>query len=488
MEDHFARNRRRLAEMIGPEGLAVIPAAAPGVRNSDVEHPFRQDSDFFYLTGFGEPHAVAVIAPDHPEGEFTLFVQPGDRRREIWDGPRAGVEGAREHHAADAAYPVGDFAGRLLKMAEGRSVIWHSLASGPRTKPILDLLDKVHNLRTRLGAQFPARLFDLRPVLSELRLRKSPQEIARLREACALTAEGHREAMRAAGPGRWEYQVQAAMESVWRMGGSPRDGYPSIVASGPNACILHYVENSRRMEDGELLLVDAACELHHFSSDVTRTFPVSGSFTTPQRLVYQVVLEAQEAAIAACRPGAHIRSPHHAALRVLVEGMVEMGLLPTDAETAMSMHIYQEFFMHGTSHWLGMDVHDVGAYRVDGADRPLEPGMALTVEPGLYVDPSRPEVEFTMLEHDSDQWARERMIDPAAASARQKPLRAEAPKVTHSIPPEFLGIGVRIEDDILITADGHENLTHDLPRAPDEVEALCREAPRHGGGWMGRGR
>ena len=481
MEDPFAHNRRRLADLIGPEGLAVVRAAVPGLRNPDVEHSFRQDSDFHYLTGFGEPHAVAVIAPGHAEAGYTLFVRPRDRRREIWDGPRAGVEGAREIHGADAAHPVAEFDDRLAELARGRSVIWCSLAALSLPKSILSLLDKAHNLRTRLGVEFPRRLGDLRSLLSELRLEKSPQEIEWLREACSLTMEGHREAMRFAAPGRWEYQVQAAMENVWRMGGSRRDGYPSIVASGPNACVLHYVDNNRRMESGDLLLVDAACELHHFTSDITRTFPVSGSFTTPQRRVYQVVLDAQKAAIAACRPGRTVRSPHEAALGVLVEGMVELGLLPTGAEEAMSMHLYQEFFMHGTSHWLGMDVHDVGAYRVDGEHRSLAPGMALTVEPGLYVDPSRPEVELTMLEHDADQWARERMLDSSAA-ARHEQLRREAPKVTHPVPPELLGIGVRIEDDVVITSEGHEVLTAELPRAPDEVEALCRETSRPGRG------
>lgn len=473
MENTFAHNRRRLAELVGTQGVAVVMAAAPRVRNTDVEFPFRQDADFYWITGFEEPHAVAVIAPGHPEGDFFLFVQPKDRSREIWDGPRAGVEGAQEDYGADAAYPVASFADRLLKLAEGRSAIWCSLAAPARARPIMDLLAKAHNLRTRLGAQYPSRLHDLRPYLSEWRLVKSPQEITWLQQACDLTIAGHREAMRFAEPGRWEYQVQAVMEKVWRMGGSERDGYPSIVASGPNACILHYVDNSRRMEEGDLLLVDAACELHHFTSDVTRTFPVSGTFTTPQRRVYQLVLDAQAAAIAACGPGNHIRSPHQQALAVLNEGMVEMGLLPTDAEAAMNMHLYQEFFMHGTSHWLGMDVHDVGAYRVAGADRALEPGMVLTVEPGLYVDPSRSEVEFTMLEYDADQWAQERLRDPAA-SERQEQLREKAPKVTHPIPVELLGIGVRIEDDVLITRNGRQVLTDALPKTPEEVEALCQ--------------
>ena len=446
MDNPFSHNRRRLTELIGPDGLAVVMAGVPSVRNPDVEHPFRQDSDFFYLTGFGEPHAAAVIAPGHPDGDFTMFVQPRNRQREVWDGPRAGVDGAKEDHGADAAYPISEFDRRLPLLARGRSVIWHSLASSARPKKVMNLLEKAETLRNRLGVDFPRQVSDLRPVLSELRLRKSEQEIQWLREACDLTMEGHREAMRYARPGRWEYQVQAAMESVWRLGGSPRDGYPSIVASGPNACILHYVNNDRRMEAGDLLLVDAACELHHFTSDITRTFPVCGSFSSPQRRVYQLVLSAQEAALAACRPGNHIRSPHEAALGVLVEGMVEMGLLPTGVDQGMNMHLYQEFFMHGTSHWLGMDVHDVGAYRRQGAHRTLEPGMALTVEPGLYVDPSRPQVEFAMLEFDSDQWMLDRMLDPSAAD-RQKELREQAPKVTHAIPPELLGIGVRIEDE-----------------------------------------
>lgn len=478
MEGAHAHNRRRLAEQIGPEGLAVVMAGVPGLRNPDVDHAFRQDSDFFYLTGFGEPHAAAVIAPGRPGEEFTLFVQPRDRQREIWDGPRAGTEGAMELYGADASYPVAEFDKRLLKLAEGRSVIWHSMAGGARPQQVTDLLERAQPLRSRLGVELPRHLSDLRPVLAELRLFKSPREIQWLREACDLTMEGHREAMRFAGPGQWEYQVQAAMENIWRMGGSPRDGYPSIVASGSNACILHYVDNNRRMEEGDLLLVDAACELRHFTSDITRTFPVSGSYTTAQRRVYQVVLDAQEAAIAACRPGNHIRSPHEAAVGVLVEGMVEMGLLPGGVDEAMSMHLYLEFFMHGTSHWLGMDVHDVGHYRLDGAHRSLEPGMALTVEPGLYVDPSRPEVEFTMLEFDADRWMTERMLNPSAAG-RHKAMREEAPKVKHPIPPELLGIGVRIEDDVVITAGGCDVLTADLPKAPDAVEELCRESPLH---------
>ena len=248
MTDTYAHNRRQLAEKVGPEGLAVVMAGVPGLRNPDVDYAFRQDSDFFYLTGFEEPHAAAVIAPGHPEGEFALFVQPRDRQREIWDGPRAGTEGAKELYGADASYPVADFDKRLLQLAEGRSVIWHPVAGGARTRQVMSLLEKSQALRTRLGVELPRYLSDLRPVLAELRLFKSPQEIQWLRDACDLTMEGHREAMRFAEPGRWEYQVQAAMENVWRMGGSPRDGYPSIVASGSNA--LHPPLRQQQPADG----------------------------------------------------------------------------------------------------------------------------------------------------------------------------------------------------------------------------------------------
>jgi Xaa-Pro aminopeptidase len=313
-----------------------------------------------------------------------------------------------------------------------------------------------------------------------MRLRKSASEIESLRAACELSAMGHMEAMRFGRPELAEYQVQAAMEYVWREGGSPRNGYPSIVASGPNACILHYTENDRIIEEGDLVLIDAACEIDYFSSDITRTWPANGQFTSPQRAVYEVVLAAQKAAITTARPGATIRSTHEIATEVLTEGLVELGLLPRGLEDSLAMNHQREFFMHGTSHWLGMDVHDAGAYRVEGKPRNLEPGMSFTVEPGLYID-GREEIEFALYPYDIDEHLEATLIDPASANRRLQEGRDNAEKVVHQIPEELRGIGVRIEDDILITADGHENLTHFVPRKIDEVEALCREQS-----WLAR--
>lgn len=473
--DRFAEHRRRLAEVVGPDGIAVVPAALPAIRNHDVEHHFRQDSDFFYLTGFQEPEAVAVIAPGHPDGEFTLFVRPRDRQQEIWNGYRAGVEGAKERFAADAAYPVGQLDEVLPRLAAGRGVLFYRLGNPHHDQRITALVERMRSYQERWGLPSLEAVRDVGRVLAEMRIRKSPSEIESLRAACDLSVEGHREAMRFARPGLYEYQVQAAMEYVWREGGSPRNGYGSIVASGPNACILHYVENDREIEDGDLILIDAAAEVDYFSSDITRTFPANGSFTSPQMAIYEVVLAAQRQALAVCRPGSSIRQVHDRAVEVLTEGLVELGLLPRGVEDSLAMHHYQEFFMHGTSHWLGMDVHDAGSYRAEGKPRVLEPGMVFTVEPGLYVAADRPEVELALLEFDRDEWLERRLLDPAGAKQAEEEAKEAAEKVTHRVPEDFLGIGVRIEDDVLITEEGHENLTAAVPSHPPEVEALCSE-------------
>src|SRR5690606_15393688 len=276
-------------------------------------------------------------------------------------------------------------------------------------------------------------------------------------------------------PDLYEYQVQAAMEYVWREAGSRRNGYPSIVASGPNACILHYVENDRRIEDGDLVLIDAAAEVDYYSSDITRTFPANGSFTAPQRAIYDVVLAAQRAAMEQARPGAPWRAMHDTAVRVLTEGLVDLGLLPRGVDESLAMNHYREYYFHGTGHWLGLDVHDRGSYRIDGESRPLAPGMVFTVEPGLYLDVSKPKRSFALLEYDVDRWMEERILEGDAARRRQDEALAEAEQVEFEIPEEFVGIGVRIEDDLLITEDGHENLTATVPTEPEEVEALCAE-------------
>jgi Xaa-Pro aminopeptidase len=282
--------------------------------------------------------------------------------------------------------------------------------------------------------------------------------------------------MRFARPGLFEFQVQAALEYHWRLDGSRHNGYPSIVASGANACVLHYVENDRLVEDGDLILIDAAAEVDGYSSDITRTFPANGRFTGPQRALYEVVHAAFQRGLEMSGPGSSLRAIHDAATRVLTEGMVELGLLPRSVEESLSMHHYNEFFFHGTGHWLGLDVHDAGTYRVDGVPRKLEPGMAFTVEPGLYVSPEKSEITLTLLEYDRDEWRQRRIQEGrASALAKEQEAKESAEKITHTLPPEFLGIGIRVEDDVVITDDGHENLTDTVPSRLDEVEALCAE-------------
>jgi Xaa-Pro aminopeptidase len=476
MTDRFREHRDNLSRIIGTGGIAVVPAAAETVRNHDVHHHFRQDSDFVYLTGFSEPDAVAVIVPGHPDGDFQLFVRPRDREMEIWNGYRAGIEGAVQRHGADAAHDLADLDSLLPRLMLGRETLFYRMGNPRHDSRITSILGMARNYRERYGRPAPSAVHDLGSLIAELRIVKNAPEIESLRAACELTAEGHREAMRFSRPGLYEYQIQAAMEFIWREGGSPDNGYPSIVASGPNAIVLHYIENDRQVEDGDLVLIDAACEIDFYSSDITRTFPANGSFSAPQRRVYEAVLDAHHQAIRSVRPGGTIRDTHDIARRVLTGHMVELGLLPTDADQAMEMHLYREFFMHGTSHWLGLDVHDAGAYRTADGHRTLEPGMCFTVEPGIYIAADRPEVEFTLLSHDLDAWTERRVVEgTSAARAAEAKERDAAEKVTHRIPEELLGIGIRIEDDILVTIDGHENLTATVPSDPDKVERLCGE-------------
>ena len=476
MSDRFSAHRSALAAAIGEGSLAVIPAASETIRNDDVTHPFRQDSDFHYLTGFHEPDAVCVLVPGHPEGAFHLFVRPRDPEMEIWTGYRVGVEGARERFVADAAYELSELDEMLPRLMQGRETLFYRLGNDTHDAAMRRLLDTARSHHGRFGSPVPLAVHDVGAIVADLRLRKSVSEIESLRAACELSAEGHREAMRFARPDLYEYQVQAAMEFVWREGGSPRNGYPSIVASGPNAIVLHYTENDRQIEDGDLLLIDAAAEVDMYSSDITRTFPANGTFTPAQRALYDVVLAAERAGIGVARPGATLRDVHDASTRVLAEGLSDLGLIPRSADDILSMHLYRQFFMHGTSHWLGLDVHDAGSYRVAGVHRSLEAGMSFTVEPGIYIAPDKPEVEFTLLAHDLDVWTERRILQGASAAREAESAEREAAEiVTHRLPPEFLGIGIRIEDDILITPDGHENLTASVPTDPDRIEALCAE-------------
>ena len=473
----FADRRLRFAAALG-DAIAVIPGALEVRRNGDVNYEFRQSSDFFFLTGFDEPDAVAVINPAHAKERYVLFVRPRDRELEIWNGRRAGVEGAVATYGADAAYPIDLLDEKLREYLIGRRALCYRLGNAAFDGRITRLLAELRLARAR-GLQVPVAVEDPAPLLAELRLRRSPAELERHRRACAISRDAHIEAMRYARPGLYEYQVQAALEFVFRASGSPRNGYPSIVASGPNACILHYGENSRRLEDGDLLLIDAGCEYGYHAADITRTFPVTGRFSSAQRAIYELVLKAQLAGIAAARPGHRYEAVHEAARRVLAEGLVALGLVPRGLADTLAMHHYREFYMHGTGHWLGMDVHDVGDYRVEGKSRELEPGMVFTVEPGLYFDPDRETATFYLREYSEDEmWERRLRLGLAAAKKLEEEEKAKAATLVHPIPKEFRGIGVRIEDDVLITADGVEVLTAGTPKTVAEIERVCAEPPR----------
>jgi Xaa-Pro aminopeptidase len=474
--DSYAARRRQLSDEIGENAVAIIPAAIEVIRSNDTTFDFHQDPDFLYLTGFPEPDAVAVITPGHPDGEYTLFVRPRDPEMEAWNGYRSGTEGAIERFGADRSHELGHLDEMLSRLMIGREVLWYRTGHPIHDDRIASLISRAREHRERYGEAVPSAVHDVSVLLATMRQRKSPEEVDSLRRAGALSARGHAEAMRFAAPGVYEYQVQAAMEYHWRQAGARHNGYPSIVASGANACILHYVENDRRIEDGDLILVDAAAEVDGYSADITRTFPANGRFTGPQRAIYEVVHAAFEKGLDMSAPGSSLRAIHDAATRVLTEGMVELGLLPGGAEEALAMHHYSQFYFHGTSHWLGLDVHDMGTYRVDGTPRKLEPGMVFTVEPGLYIAPEKAEITLTLLEYDQDEWNRRRIIEGrAAAQAKEAEAREKAKKITHTVPTEFLGIGVRIEDDLVITDGGHENLTDTVPSQLDQVEALCAE-------------
>lgn len=476
MSNRFVEARRRLADVIGTDGIAVIPAAHEVIRNYDVTHEFCQDTAFWYLTGFHEPEAVAVIAPGHDDGDYTLFVRPKDPDVEVWTGIRAGTEGAKLDYAADQAYEVSQFNDVLERMMHGREVLWYSTGNDHYDDRIAAIVNKARSHRERMGGTVPSTVRDVSVPLGEMMLFKGPDEASSLRQACELSAEGHMEAMRFADPGMYEYQVQAALEYFWRLRGSPRNGYPSIVAAGANACILHYVENDDIIGEDDLILIDAAAEIDGYSSDITRTFPANGRFKPPQRAIYETVLGAQKKGIELAVPGSNLKMIHDESTRILTEGMVELGLLPRSLDESLAMHLYRQFFMHRTSHWLGLDVHDRGSYRIDGTHRPLEAGMSFTVEPGIYVAPDKAEIELTLLEYDPEDWNERRIrMGTKAAAAAEAEEKENAEKLTHRLPDEYLGLGVRIEDDIFITPEGHENMTELVPKEIEAVEALCAD-------------
>jgi len=426
----FVGRRKRFMAAI-EDGVAVLPSAPVSVRSNDVEYIYRQDNDFYYLTGFAEPESVAVFAPGNPDGEFILFVRPRDREREIWTGRRAGVEGAVADFGADRAYQIDELDRVLPEILARVEKIYYPLGNNePMNQRMVGWLRQCQAMRPRSGAGANS-LLDPREILHEMRLFKEPEELEVMRRAIAISNLAHQRAMREARGGKGEWTVEAAIEYTFRSEGAAGPSYPSIVASGPNATILHYIHNDREMRRGELLLIDAGCEYDFYASDITRTFPIGARFSPVQRDLYQLVLDAQLKGIEIVRPGISIDDVHEAALKVLVEGMRSLKMLEGSADEILAKGTYRRFYMHRTSHWLGMDVHDVGNYRKGGKPRLLEPGMVLTCEPGIYIAPDDEEA-----------------------------------------PEEMRGIGIRIEDDVLVTPDGHEVLSAAVPKQISEIEAL----------------
>jgi len=407
------QRRQRLMQLVGPDAAVIVPAAPEQVRSRDTLYPYRQDSDLWYLSGFPEPDAVLVLAHGHPQGETFLFCRARDSQREAWDGPRVGPERAPGAYGVNAAWPVGELQTVLPQLLAGRERVYCTRTDHP-------VLDEVLADWTQAGPS--SGVFDAAPFLHQMRLVKDPEELRLMRHAAQISVNAHVAAMRAARPGLYEYQLQAELEYIFRQHYAV-PAYESIVGAGGNGCILHYRANDARMKDGDLVLIDAGCEYHGYAADITRTFPVNGRFSREQRALYDLVLAAHAAALDKARPGLAYETMHLAAVEVLTEGLLRLGLIADAAD-------YKRFYPHKSGHWLGLDVHDVGTYDADIGSRQLQPGMVLTIEPGLYVPPG-----------------------------------------AEGVDPKWHGIGIRIEDDVLITDAGHEVLTAGLARSADEIEA-----------------
>ncbi|MCA2629159.1 MAG: aminopeptidase P N-terminal domain-containing protein [Microcystis sp.] len=432
----FQQRRQQVMEKIG-NGTAIFRSAPMAVMHNDVEYTYRQDSDFFYLTGFNEPDAVAILAPHHPEHQFILFVQPKDPEKETWTGYLHGVEGAKEIFAADEAYSIQELDEKLPQYLEKAERIYYHLGR-----------DKTFNTNVlnhwqKLIATFPRRgtgptaLEDTNFILHPLRLLKTAAELDNIRQATAISAQAHNRAREFTKVGHYEYQIQAEIEHTFRLEGGMGPAYPSIVASGANACILHYINNNRQVQENELLLIDAGCAYNYYNGDITRTFPVNGKFTPEQKIIYEIVLEAQLKAIEVVKTGNPYNLFHDTAVRTIVEGLVDLGLLVGDIDEIIKEEKYKPFYMHRTGHWLGLDVHDAGGYKVNEETwQNLQPGHVLTVEPGIYIAPD---------------------IKPAEGQPE--------------VPEKWRGIGIRIEDDVLVTATGNEVLTATVPKKVEDIES-----------------
>ncbi len=434
-KQEYARRRKSLMAQMEPNSIAVLPAAPVYIRNRDAEYIYRQDSDFQYLTGFPEPEAVAVLMPGREHGEYILFCREKDKERELWDGYRAGQDGAVVEYGADDAFPINDIDDILPGLIEGRERVYYAMGANQDFDRRLTNWINVIRSKARQGAQPPNEFVALDHLLHDMRLYKSAAELKVMQAAAQISAQAHIRAMQICRPGLYEYQLEAELQHEFMRNGSRAPAYASIVAAGRNACILHYTENTSQIRDGDLILIDAGCELDCYASDITRTFPASGRFSPEQRAIYDIVLEAQEAAFAAIAPGRHWNEAHEATVQVITAGLVRLGLLKGEVDELIASEAYRAFYMHRAGHWLGMDVHDVGDYRVGGEWRVLEPGMVMTVEPGIYVAPDNEDV-----------------------------------------PRKWRGIGVRIEDDVVVTRSGCEILTDGVPKQADEIEALMAAA------------
>jgi Xaa-Pro aminopeptidase len=433
--DEFARRRRQLMKMMGKGAIAILPATPEKSRNGDVSYHYRPDSDFFYLTGFAEPEAVAVLIPGRPQAEYVLFVRDRDPTRETWDGKRAGPEGATREHGAGDAFPIGDIDDILPGLMENCSRVYYTM--GQHAEFDQRVIGWVSSLKSQAQSRTalpPQEFIALDHLLHDMRLYKSRPELDAMRASARIAVAAHKRAMRFTRPGRMEYEVMAELLHEFRRANADISYHP-IVGSGANSCILHYHENSEELQDGDLLLIDAGCEYDLYASDITRTFPVGGRFSKEQRAIYDVVLEAQYAAIEKCQPGNHWNDPHEAAVKAITQGLVRLGILKGKVPNLIRDGAYRKYFMHRTGHWLGMDVHDVGDYKIGEEWRVLEPGMALTVEPGIYI-----------------------------------------PAGTKGVAKRWWNIGVRIEDDVALTRDGNEVLTGGLVKEPEQIEKLMRAA------------
>ena len=431
----FARRRKNLMGMMDKHTIAIIPGAREVTRSRDTEYPFRQNSDLFYLTGFEEPDAVLVLVPGRRQGQVVLFCRERDPDMELWNGYRLGPEGAVAYLGVDDAFPIDDLDEILPGLIEGTQRIYYSMGHDDLfDQRVMGWVNQIRKL-VRTGAAPPADFTDLAFLLHEQRLIKSAAEVRVMRKAGEISAAAHVRAMQECQPGRYEYHLEAAIQHTFAEHGARFPAYNSIVGSGENACVLHYTENASKMRAGDLVLIDAGCEYQGYAADITRTFPVSGQFSAEQRAIYDVVLEAQRAAIAKVRPGNTWNQPHDATVRVITRGLVKLGLLRGKERELIKAEAYRDFYMHRAGHWLGLDVHDVGEYRVDGRWRQLEPGMVLTIEPGIYI---------------------------AADNTK--------------VPKRWRGIGVRIEDDVVVTEQGCDVLTGDVPKRADEIEALMLQA------------